>query len=314
MHTRRIQLIAGTTYSVSLPKAWVKENGLSRKSEIQITKTAESNLLISTKSAQKSDPKSIELPIEDYGDNIESVIMACYYKGYENIRIISKKSDSLGTQGMTIKRMINYMSGTEISHESNNLIEIRNLLDKTKVDVRQSLYRMAFIIRSSFEMLRENDHTEQLEDNEIEIDRLNHLITKICSISMYDMKVLTTSRINSIESIPSFLIVAKRLEKIGDSIMNMVKETDTNKSVLIDSDILNGISSEIDRSMRYVTSNSKQIFSTMHKDTREKLFSKISGITNEVIKINLHEILDHFIDIQEEILTISFQERILAKK
>ena len=314
MHTRRIQPIAGTTYSVSLPKAWVKENGLSQKSEVQMTKTADSNLLISAKSTQKSDPKSIELSIEEYGDEIESVIMACYYKGYESIRIISNRIGTLGAQAGKIRRMINYMSGTEISHERKDLIEIRNLLDKTKVNVRQSLYRMAFIIRSSFGMLHEKEQADRLEDNEIEIDRLNHLITKICSISMYDMKVLATSRINSIDSIPSFLIVAKKLEKIGDSIMNMVDEMGVSKSAFIEPDVLDGISSEIDRCLRYVTSKSKQIFSKIPENTKEKLFSKIAGITNEVIKINLHEILDYLVDIQEEILTISFQERILAKK
>jgi len=47
MHRRKIQLIAGTTYSVSLPKEWVRKNNLKEKNEILFYEKNDRTLVIS---------------------------------------------------------------------------------------------------------------------------------------------------------------------------------------------------------------------------------------------------------------------------
>ena len=48
MERRKIQLIAGSTYTVSLPKSWVIKNNLKEKSQISITENNDRTLVLSS--------------------------------------------------------------------------------------------------------------------------------------------------------------------------------------------------------------------------------------------------------------------------
>ncbi len=311
MHTRKIQLIANATYSISLPKEWVQKNELREKSEIQIKETRNNNLLLSPQRLDENlKSAEIELDLEQYKKNIEGIVMTCYYKGYEKI-IINSRSEIRKQYKLRLSRLIDYMSGTEITFEDSNTIIISNLLDKNKVDIRQTLYRIGLVMESSLEMISENSVDDHIEHNEIEIDRLSHLITKICSIAMTDIRVLSNSNIKDVNSIPSFLIIGKKLENVGDVIRDIAENG--SKIDKVAKEIISEISKEIDRGLRYMISKGKRIFDKMDKGRITTISSKIRDIRDESLKKSLYEILNHLKNIEEEIVTISFQERVISK-
>src|SRR3989338_4436309 len=89
MHKRKIQLIAGSTYSISLPKEWILKNKLKEKDELNILEKDNGNLIISSNTNERT-IDSIKLNIEDY-KNIDRILYSCYYLGIETIDINSKK-------------------------------------------------------------------------------------------------------------------------------------------------------------------------------------------------------------------------------
>src|SRR3989338_5662277 len=148
MERRKIQLIAGTTYSVSLPKEWVKKNHLKERSEIIFHEGNDRNLILSHQPMEEKSYNEITLNIDEYISNIDQILFAVYYLGTENVTLFSKSGISKET-GARIRKTITHMSGTEISYEDNNKIVVKVLLNKSKVDIVQVIYRISLIIESS---------------------------------------------------------------------------------------------------------------------------------------------------------------------
>ncbi|MBU1270447.1 MAG: AbrB/MazE/SpoVT family DNA-binding domain-containing protein, partial [Nanoarchaeota archaeon] len=113
MHKRKIQLIAGTTYTVSLPKEWVRKNNLKEKNEILLHEKNDRTLIISPHSIEGKKLNEISLNIDEYAPNIDQILFAVYYLGIENITLFSKKEITKDVK-VKIRKTITHMSGTEI--------------------------------------------------------------------------------------------------------------------------------------------------------------------------------------------------------
>lgn len=147
-HRRKIQLIAGTTYSVSLPKDWIKKNNLKAQDDIIINEKSDRTLILSSHVVRERELKEITLNVEDYAHNIDQILFAVYYLGIENITLISKRE--LGKDDRAkIRKALTHMVGTEIVFEEKQKMIIKVFLDKSKVDFIQTFYRMSLIIEAS---------------------------------------------------------------------------------------------------------------------------------------------------------------------
>ena len=114
MVQRKIQLIAGSTYSISLPKSWIEQNKLKPKEAINIIEQTDGSLSLTPGSdIQSVNSDKVILNAEEYGDEIDHALFVTYYLGVENIEIFSKKGIDSKTKDR-ITKVIGYMSGTEI--------------------------------------------------------------------------------------------------------------------------------------------------------------------------------------------------------
>src|SRR3989344_9454583 len=145
MEKRKIQLIAGTTYSISLPKEWVKNNKLKEKSVLSIIENNDKTLTLTSEKKEDKNIKNISLDIDNHSNNIDQLIFSLYYLGAENIEINSKENIPKEIKSR-IRRAIQNMSGSEIVYEDKNKIIIKVLLDKSKIDINQTIYRVWLLI------------------------------------------------------------------------------------------------------------------------------------------------------------------------
>src|SRR3989338_4913945 len=145
MQRRKIQLIAGTTYSVSLPKDWIKKNSLKEKNELYIHEKNDRTLVISPNLVEEKRLSDISLNVDDYILNIDQILFALYYLGIENISLFSKNGLAKDVKAK-IRKTLTHMSGTEISYEDEERIVIKGLLDSSKIDITQLIYRISLII------------------------------------------------------------------------------------------------------------------------------------------------------------------------
>jgi len=189
MYRRRLQLIAGATYTVSLPKEWVLKNNLKEKCEVEIHEQDDRALLISPFQHRSEEHPEISINLADYAEVIDQVLFAVYYLGKEAIRITSKK-EIAPQERSRIRETLTDMSGTEVSFEDKHTIIIKVLIDKAKVDINQSLYRIVLIIEQSIINLLGPGNRKELEANEEEVDRLYHLAIKVISIALKEAAIL----------------------------------------------------------------------------------------------------------------------------
>ena len=311
MHKRKIQLIAGSTYSISLPKEWILKNKLKEKDVLNILEKDNGNLIISSNTNERT-IDSIKLNIEDY-KNIDRILYSCYYLGIETIDINSKKG-FFKEERAKIKKAVNHMIGIEIITEENNKIILKNLLDKNKIDLKQLLNRMNLLISLTIDTLLEDFDINDININETEIDRLFHLATKIISLSLNDSKLLSSSNIKNVSLIPSYFLMCKKIENIGDNISHLALHLKKNK---IDpkeyQEILELIKSEINRSMKHVANDFPNIFDKIPEKERAEKKESIYNIKDKIISDYLKDTLRYLKDIEDEVIQLSFNKQLIRQ-
>ncbi|MBD3309977.1 AbrB/MazE/SpoVT family DNA-binding domain-containing protein [Candidatus Woesearchaeota archaeon] len=312
MHRRRIQLIAGSTYSVSLPKEWVKKNNLREKDYLRLNEKSDRGLLITPdKEGTEKKQNEITLNIDNYLDYIEQILLAIYSLGIENINIFSKKELTKDVKA-EIRKTLTQMSGTEISYEDKNKITIKVLLDKSKVDIFQTFYRMSLLIDTSIVNILEEMNIDEIRINENELDRLYHLISKILSLGLTDTEVLHSSGISNVSVIPSYSLISKRFENIGDDVKHLA-EYMHNKGADFDQKkkILSFIREELGRTVSHFMKRGSMVFEKPDTAAVKKIKVMISKVQDIAIKDHLENMLRYLLHVNEEIIYVSFYNQLI---
>ncbi len=313
MYRRKIQLVAGTTYSISLPKEWVKKNNLKERHEVLMNEKNDRTLVLSPTLIESKKLDEISLYVDDYINNIDQIIFAVYYLGAETITLISKSGLTKDTRSK-IRGALADMSGSEISYEDEKKIIIKVLLDKSKVNITQLIYRISLIIGLSVENVLGQIDINEIRLNETEIDRLYHLMTKIISSSLIDSNILYTSNIKNVSLIPSYFLIGKRLENIADNIYNLAEYLNKNKIYFEHKkEIMNFIKSEISRNIRHIMSNFPDIFEKTPSNNLNKIKDYISKIKDIAILDFLREVIRFMTNIEEEVVTLSFYNKLIKE-
>ncbi|WP_162509516.1 AbrB/MazE/SpoVT family DNA-binding domain-containing protein [Thermogymnomonas acidicola] len=130
--TRRIQLTGGSTYIISIPGKWVKENGLDRGSEVSVEEV-NGNLVVSARGGQKTRERNRRINITKAMDRdlLQRVLTAAYIAGFDTLVV---RSNQYISQEMRedIKRFAKVvMGGVEIFEEGANSIVLQNVLDSS---------------------------------------------------------------------------------------------------------------------------------------------------------------------------------------
>src|SRR3989338_6675461 len=215
MYRRKIQLVAGMTYSISLPKEWVQKNNLKEKQELLLYEKDDRSLVVTKDLHKEGQGNNIYINADEYGEIIDVALFKLYYLGFETIDIVSKKEISKEVKSK-IRNARQYMSGAEITYADPSKMTIKVFLDRAKFDFVQLLYRVSLILDQSMTCLQNEISLEEMDVNEKEIDRLYHLMNKILSISLMDSTVLQTAKVKNVHLIPSYILIAKKLENMAD--------------------------------------------------------------------------------------------------
>ncbi|MBU0615357.1 MAG: AbrB/MazE/SpoVT family DNA-binding domain-containing protein [Nanoarchaeota archaeon] len=313
MHTRKIQSVGGSTYSITLPKQWVIKNRLKEKDALSIIERNDMTLLVSRAGVTKNSSESISVNLEEYPDNIEQIIFTLYYLGIENINLFTKQEIAKHTRAQ-IRKALEHMGGTEIIYEDRKKISIKTLLDKSKVDIKQIIFRMSLIIESSINIFFEDFEIQEIGLNESELDRLYHLTAKIVTLSLINPEVLISSGIVNVSSIPSYLLICKRLENMGDGINHLAEYLDrTRVEIKGIKHVFDSMSASLKLSIQFLLNMQKKVYSKTPPETIKVLRQSIFSIKDRAIQDYLDDMLRFLINIEEETVNISFFNQLIAK-
>jgi len=313
MHRRKIQLVGGTSYAVSLPKEWIKENSLSPKAELLVYEKNDRTLILSPHEVEHKSKDEITINIDEHKGNVDQILFALYYIGFETITLFSKDDFSQDVR-TRIRKTLTHMSGTEISHEEKNKITVRVLLDISKVQLDQVFYRISLLIDSSLTNLMEGLNISEIRINENEIDRLYHLTSKMLSLSLIDSNVLHSSNLKNISLLPAHFLIAKKMENLADNVKHLAEYLKKNRKEVAEHDVLDFVRTELSRSIDHLRNRESKRFEKAVESDIALIDKRIESLKDKIMQKYLSGMLRQLSDIQQETVYISFYKRMIEER
>ncbi len=224
METRKLQLIGGSSYMVSLPKKWIKANSLTQGDELILHIDGDCVVICPKKSGdQDRIERAVIEKIPKYDERfLLKFIYALYVQGLDEI-IIEDKALSprvVTKMGEIVRRLI----GMEIIDATDNRIILR-CLTTPDFDVEGVLRRMAQIIRGMLECIEDGIRLKdphelktvfQLEEDS---DRFYLLAVRLENRLIREMS--NPTRFDELELLIGERMVAKQLEEIADLLRDL---------------------------------------------------------------------------------------------
>lgn len=183
METRKIQKVGGSTFTVSVPKEWAREQGLETGESVRLYTHRDGSLIVRGTQTDGEGLGSVALSVtESSVDAVERSIQGAYEAGFERISLVAADgfTDEQRRAARTVGRRL---VGTEVLDADGDQIVVRAMLDASAVSIRQSIDQAVSVVSTMQETVREKltgdvDPTGQVNDRMTDVTRLVALIRR----------------------------------------------------------------------------------------------------------------------------------------
>jgi phosphate uptake regulator len=298
METRRIQLVGNRSYSVSLPKEWVKGNNLKEKDVVFIENNNSDTLTLSSSKKEKN-PKAIIVNTKNI-DDIKGFVVFCYIK---NIDYLVLKLNEFDYETIkNIRKVISHLEGYDITYEDNKTIEIKFLFKETSINLNQLFKKQIYLLKILINSIKSKDF-DYCKEIELSIDKTFYLSNRIIFSCLNNNNIKRENNIFKTDDLIFYSQISKKLENIGDIIYKIKAFADINEKIFeLLSNYMNSIEKLflINRTIN-IKSELKDLFKNNEIDEEYKsIINKIHHLCWDLAEykslINFNEIIDNLID------------------
>jgi len=218
MESRKVQVTGGSTYTVSIPKDWATENGVSAGSVVEFHAEEDLLLLVPSTEAERSEGVVDVSGLESDQGLVRS-IMTMYVGGFDVIRV--ETSETSPDRRRLLREVAQGLVGMEIVEETGSHVVMQDLLDPSELSVRDALTRMRLVslamLTDAAEALLEGDDdlAGSVVARDDEVDRLWYMISRVFRTVLRDPTAATKFGIPR-ETVFDYHTGARQLERIGD--------------------------------------------------------------------------------------------------
>jgi phosphate uptake regulator len=228
---RKVQVTGGSTYIISLPKAWVEQMGISRGSVVKITQRDDLTLQLQPQDAEITNSiKKVGItPVpEDDPASIVRKVVSAYLTGYNIIQLKSsfKRIDSIHrfkVKDFTRRKLV----GTEILSDLSQELTLQVLLSYAELSVQDALRRMSLIAASMHRDAiialgeEESNLAREIVAIDDEVDRFNLYIIRLLKVAVVDGQILKASGLGSPRDCLAYRLITKFVERTADHAVNI---------------------------------------------------------------------------------------------
>ncbi len=145
---RKIVSLGRSSLVVSLPKHWVKLNGLKQGDVVSLGVQRDRSLVVFPRPEKGREPMEMTLRIEpnEKENLIARKIIGCYLNGYSSVKIESNNIFSV-TQRKTIRNIVNMLYMRIMESDARSMF-IQTLIDESKASLELAINRMHSISQS----------------------------------------------------------------------------------------------------------------------------------------------------------------------
>jgi phosphate uptake regulator len=226
MEYRKIQLIGGSSYAITLPKDWVSEVKLKPGDFVTIQKQSDLSLLLVPQRAGKTVGQVFSEAIVEVNesadmDHIFRMIVGLYLVGYQTIKVRFLKRYS-ELRNKLVEFIRRKLLGVEVVDEKINEITLQTFIEFREFPSIKLITRMMTIAQSML-----NDSIQALIDGDAEIakdvierddnvDRLYLLSVRQLKKAVEDRNILRELEIKDFRHVLGYRLITKSIERAAD--------------------------------------------------------------------------------------------------
>ncbi len=316
MEYRKIISFGKSSFVVSIPKSWMKNNKLKKGSSVKIFEDNE-NLIISPLKDEKSVKNNLSKTlIFENEKQLQRELISAYIEGYDTINI---KVKDLEKKMKLIHKIFENLIALEIVSNENNIVVAKDYLNINEVNLKNIIIKIDNNIKSMFLDLLEytennnyknNNKDKQLNYSLISIER-DKSINKLSFLGFRVIRKLLDSQLKGNFSIlnlfKSWSIIVQ-LEKIGDELKRIFRLYENQKIY----DNIKELYSLYNDVLKIYYNDKKPSYRKKNLEVNEKIRKfrkKIKDILLKEEDVVLTQIYEKMINISsylEEILRLNF--------
>ncbi len=229
LEKRRVQLIGGSTYIVSLPKKWVKRVGIAKSDELAMIGQADGSLVIAPEGRSLLSRKghSLKVSPDVLPSSVARSVISAYLNGLDTIEILSD-GGLTPAQALAIKELEKKLVGLEMIEESEKGIVLDSVLKVEDLDVWRGIGRIHAVVslmqKEAMDALATGDTAlaENVSRRDEDVDRLYFLGLRQLRQAASDPAVAGALGLTPIQCL-DLQSVIKRLEHMADHAENVAR-------------------------------------------------------------------------------------------
>ena len=232
METRKVQRVGYSTYSVSLPKNWVREAGLKPGDIVMLTEEKDGSLKLVPSNMVERKAQTEECVINsdlctDPG-MLERLIVGNYTLGLDSFSVISSTRISRGHID-EIREITHRLMGLGIVQETPERIDLQCSVDPTKFKLDMLMRRLVVIASTIYSEAMQSlveSNIELAEDairREDEADMMYWLAMRLLLSAQRDRVVADKIGLEEPSHILYFALISRYLEVIADHAENIAR-------------------------------------------------------------------------------------------
>lgn len=230
---RKILLIGGSTYAVSLPKQWVQLLGLQAGDTVRLEARADGSVVVVPPRERGSLPtrqRIIDVTSQD-ADELLRTLIALYVSGTDVI-VLRTKSGLTDALRAAVDEARDRLLGLQVVDENASTITLQDLADPQEFNMHNGLRLMHYNARRMLEEVAGSLAAQRptaplpvdLMRCEAELDRLLLLILKQHNRFLRDLRFSAATGLQPEESL-HHVLVAQYLERVGDYALRLAEAT-----------------------------------------------------------------------------------------
>ena len=224
MDYRKLISFGKSSYVVSLPKSWVKQNKLKKGDLLYFDEQDQGLLLSIHNEAQEKKEKEITIPID--GKSIRRVqreIISAYIKDYKSITLVGEE---LKDKAKEIQATIQNLMALEVMEQTSRKIVARDFLDMNTISIFNLLRKIDVIIRAMIEdceTMFTEDNYENIYHRDNDVNRLSFLIFRVIEFGLNNPSFMYKKHNLTSQNLLNLWWFIFNLETVGDEVKRIAR-------------------------------------------------------------------------------------------
>ena len=232
--TRRIQFTGKSSYIVSLPKEWIRDQGIKQGDQVTVTRQGSSVLEIRPINFGRpttQDAATLVITSKDDKHTITRKLIALYFLRYKTINVKPKNGRVDPNQRIAIRNTVKkILMGAEITADSTNEITIQVLINLVELSIDGAFKRMLHLSKSmqndALLALKENNKelAQEVLNSDDDVDRFSFYIIRQLTIAIENSHMLEEMGFGNARDCMGYRIIVKNIERLADHAVSLSQD------------------------------------------------------------------------------------------